>query len=91
MKDWISSHVRAFNFFGGVPEILVPDNLKSGVQKPNRYEPDINRTYLELAKHYDTYVIPARVRKPKDKSKVEKSVKDVEQQILARIRNHPFF
>jgi len=89
--NWISSHVRAFNFFGGVPEILVPDNLKSGVKKSNLYEPDINFTYSEFAKYYGTYIIPARVRKPKDKSKVEKSVKDIEQQILATIRNHPFF
>jgi transposase len=79
LPDWISSHVRAFKFFGGVPEIIVPDNLKSGVDKPCRYEPDINPTYQEMASHCRCVVIPARVKKPKDKSKVETGVKTVEQ------------
>jgi transposase len=91
LPDWISSHVRAFKFFGGVPEIIVPDNLKSGVDKPCRYEPDINPTYQEMASHYRCVVIPARVKKPKDKSKVETGVKTVEQWILARLRNLKFF
>ena len=65
---WIKSHVHAFEFFCGVPEILVPDNLKSGVTHPCRYEPDINPTYQDLAEHYGTVVIPARSRKPKDKA-----------------------
>ena len=88
---WILSHVRAFEFLGGVPEILVPDNLKSGVTKPCRYEPDINPTYHELAEHYGTAVIPARVRRPKDKAKVESAVFLAERWILAALRNHTFF
>lgn len=88
---WIKSHVHAFEFFCGVPEILVPDNLKSGVTHPCRYEPDINPTYQDLAEHYGTVVIPARSRKPKDKAKVEAGVLIVERWILAALRNHTFF
>jgi len=64
---WIRSHVHAFEFLGGVPEILVSDNLKTGVTNPCRYEPDINPTYQDLAEHYATAVIPARARRPRDK------------------------
>jgi transposase len=71
---WVQCHVNAFQYFGGVPEITVPDNLKSGVTKPDYYDPDINRTYAALAEHYATAVIPARVRKPRDKAKVEQGV-----------------
>ena len=71
LPDWIGSHVRALGFIGGVPELLIPDNLLSGITKACRYEPGINRTYQEMAVHYGTAVIPARVRKPKDKAKVE--------------------
>jgi transposase len=74
-----------------VPEIVVPDNLRSGVSKPCRYEPDINPTYAELAAHYGCAVIPARVRKPKDKAKVEAAVLVAERFILARLRNRTFF
>ena len=91
LVDWIGSHVRALRFFGGVPQIIVPDNLKSGVNKPCRYEPDLNPTYNDLALHYGTAVIPARVRKPKDKSKAEVAVQVVERWILARLRNRTFF
>ena len=91
LPDWISSHVRAFSFFGGVSEIVVPDNLKSGVDKPCRYEPDVNATYHELAVHYGAAVIPARVRKPKDKAKVEVGVQIAERWILACLRNRMFF
>ena len=91
LPSWINSHVHAFEFFGGVPEILVPDNLKSGVTKPSRYEPDINPTYLDLAQHYDTSVIPARPAKPKDKAKAENAVLIVERWILAALRNYTFF
>lgn len=91
LPDWISSHVRTFKFLGGVPEIIIPDNLKSGVDKSCRYEPDINPTYQEMASHYRCVVIPARVRKPKDKAKVETGVKIVEQWILAKLRNIKFF
>jgi transposase len=90
-EDWIGSHVRAFAYFGGVPEIVVPDNLKSGISKACRYEPEINPTYNDLARHYQTVVIPARVRKPKDKAKAEAGVLLVERWILARLRKHTFF
>ena len=91
LSDWIASHQRAFRFFGGVHELIVPDNLKSGVTRPCRYEPQPNATYQELANHYDTAILPARVRKPRDKAKVEKGVQDIERQILAALRNRQFF
>ena len=87
LEDWISSHCRAFEYVGGVSEIVVPDNLKSGVTKACRYEPDLNPTYHEMAKHYGTAVIPARVRKPKDKAKVENAVQQVQRWVLAPLRN----
>jgi len=91
LPSWIGAHVRAFSFFGGVPEVLVPDNLKAGVKSPCRYEPDLNPTYQDLAQHYGVAVLPARVRKPKDKAKVEVGVQVVERWILARLRDHTFF
>ena len=91
LSDWTGSHVRAFNFFGGVPEIIVPDNLKTGINKAHRYEPDLNPAYQELAEYYGVAIMPARVRAPKDKPKVEKAVQDVERQILAKLRNRTFF
>ena len=91
LPDWIGSHVRALQFIGGVPEILVPDNLLSGINKACRYEPGINRTYQEMAVHYEAAVIPARVRKPKDKAKVEAGVLLVQRWILAALRNRTFF
>ena len=91
LPDWIGSHSRAFAFFGGVPKVVVPDNLKSAVSKASFYDPDINPTYLDMADHYGTAVIPARVRKPKDKAKVEVAVQVVERWILARLRNRQFF
>ncbi len=91
LPSWISAHVHAFHFFNGVAEILVPDNLKSGVTKPNFYEPDINPTYLDMARYYDTVVIPARPRSPRDKAKVETGVQVAERWILAALRNHRFF
>jgi len=91
LSDWIGAHCRAMAFFEGVAEIIVPDNTKTGVKKPNFYEPDLNPTYLDMANHYGTVIIPARVGKPKDKAKVEGAVLIVERWILARIRNHQFF
>jgi transposase len=91
LPDWIASHVRAFAFFGGVPELVVPDNLKSGVTAACYYEPDLNPTYQELARHYGTAVLPARVRKPRDKGKVENGVQQVERWVLAPLRNQTFF
>ena len=70
-ESWISAHVNMYRFFGGVSRILVPDNLKTGVEKVSWYTPVINKTYHEMAEHYDTAVIPARVRKPKDKPNAE--------------------
>lgn len=89
--DWIQSHINAFNFLGGVPEIIVPDQLKSAVTTSCRYEPKINASYQHMASHYKTAIIPARPRKPKDKSKVENAVLVVERWILARLRKMTFF
>lgn len=75
LPDWLAAHVRAFEAFGGVPEVVVPDNLKSGVHQSHRYEPELNPSYAELAAPYGVAVIPARVRKPRDKAKVEVGVK----------------
>ncbi len=91
LPDWIESHVRMFEFFSGVPEILVPDNLKSGVKHPHRYEPDANPTYQDMASHYSIAIIPTRVAAPKDKSKVENAVQQVERRILAKLRDRLFF
>ncbi len=91
LPSWIKANVRALHFFGGVPEIIVPDNLKTGVTKPCYYEPDINPTYHKMACHYRTVIIPARVLKPKDKAKVESAVLIAERWILAALRNHTFF
>lgn len=91
LPDWIASHIRAFEFFGGLPEVLVPDNLKAGVTSPHLYEPDLNPTYQDMAMHYDVAVVPARVRRPQDKGKAESGVQIAEQWILARLRNRTFF
>lgn len=91
LSDWLGSHQRAFNFFGGVTETVVPDNLKAGVTHPHRYEPEVNRSYAEFAAHYGVAVVPTRVAKPKDKAKVETAVLVVERWILARLRNQTFF
>jgi transposase len=91
LPSWIRSHVHAFEFFGGVSDILVPDNLKAGVTHPCRYEPDLNPTYHDLAQHYGTTVIPARSGHPRDKAKVESAVLVSERWILAALRNHTFF
>ena len=91
LPDWIASHQRAFRFFGGVSELLVPDNLRSAVTKACRYVPEPNETYQELARHYGTAILPARPYKPKDKAKAEVGVQVVERWILARLRHHTFF
>ena len=91
LPNWIGAHVRALNFLGGSPEVIVPDNLKAGVKSPHLYEPDINPTYQEFARYYGIAVVPARVRKPKDKAKVEVGVQVVERWILARLRDRTFF
>lgn len=91
LPDWIGSHVRALEFLGGVPSLIVPDNLRSGVSSACRYDPDANPTYAEMAAHYGTAILPARVRKPQDKAKVESGVLGVERRILAKLRNRTFF
>jgi transposase len=91
LRSWITAHCHALEFFGGVPEIIVPDNPKAGVSRACRYEPDLNPTYQEMAAYYDTVVIPARPHKPKDKGKVENAVQVVERWILAALRNQTFF
>jgi transposase len=91
LPDWISSHVRAFDFFGGIPETVIPDNLKTGVTSACFYEPDLNPTYLEMARYYGVVILPTRVRKPRDKAKVENGVQQVERRALAPLRNRTFF
>jgi transposase len=91
LGDWVGAHVNALATIGGVPKVVVCDNLKAGVTKPSRYEPGINRTYQDLAEHYGFAVLPARVRKPRDKAKVEVAVLIVERFVLARLRNRRFF
>lgn len=87
LPDWIGSHVRALEFFGGVPSAIVSDNLKAGVTKACFRDPQINRTYAEMAAHYGTAIIPARPRKPRDKAKVEVAVQLVQRWIYARLRD----
>lgn len=89
--DWVASHIRAFDYFGGVPEIVVPDNLKAGVTRADRFDPDIAPAYHEFARHYGIAVVPARVRKPRDKAKAEAGVLLVERWILAVLRHQTFF
>jgi len=91
LENWLGSHVRVFKFFKGVPSLVVPDNLKSGVNKACRYDPDLNPSYASLIDHYDTACLPARPYKPKDKAKVENAVLVVERWILARLRHHVFY
>lgn len=89
-EDFVAATVRALNYLGGIPESLVPDNLKAAVTKNSGYEVDLNRTYQELANYYNVAVVPARVRKPQDKAKVETAVKLIQQRILAAFRNEKF-
>ncbi len=91
VADWLASHVRALEFFGGAPGAIVPDNLKSAVVRAHRYEPDLNPAYQDFAEHYGVAILPARVRKPRDKAKVEGAVLIVERWILARLRHRTFF
>ena len=91
LPDWLGSHGRALQYFGGVPRAIVPDNLKSGVTRAHRYEPDLNPAYQDFAEHYGVAILPARVRKPRDKAKVEGGVLICERWILARLRDRTFF
>ena len=91
IPDWIGAHTRAFNYFRGVTAMVVSDNLKAGIIKACFYEPNVNRTYEEMAKHYKTAIIPARPKKPKDKAKVEAGVQVATRWIIAKLRNRTFF
>ncbi len=91
LSNWIGAHVRAFEFYHGVPELIVPDNARTGVTRACRYDPDLNPTYQELATHYGVGVIPARPYKPRDKAKVESGVQIVERWIVAALRHRRFF
>lgn len=91
LPDWIASHVRAFAYFGGVPEMEIVDNLKSGVSRACRYDPDLNPTFAAMAAHYGIAVIPARPCKPRDKAKAESAVQVAERWILAPLRHRVFF
>jgi transposase len=91
IKNWLGSHRRCFEFFGGVPAAVVPDNLKSGVKKAFYYDPELNPAYREFAQHYGVAILPTRVKKPKDKGKVEVGVQIAERWILAVLRNRKFF
>ena len=90
-QDWVKSHVRAVQYFGCVPNAFVPDNLKSGVTKANFYEPEINALYEKFAQHYGTVILPARVRKPRDKPVVESNILHLQRFIFGRLRNCTFF
>lgn len=90
VESWLGSHVRALEYFGGSPEVLVPDNLRSGVTRASRYEPVVNRSYKELARHYGMAVVPARPYRPRDKAKVEAGVQLVERSVLEALRERRF-
>jgi len=91
MESWITAHVHAYQFFDGVTRLLIPDNLKTGVEKADWYSPVINKTYHEMAEHYGTAVIPTGVRKPKEKASVEMAVGVLSTWIIAALRNRQFF
>jgi len=91
LEDWLGAHVRALEFLGGVPRILVPDNAKTAVRRPCWYDPELNLSYQELAEHYQVAIVPARPRKPKDKAKVEGGVLVAHRWILARLRDLTLF
>jgi len=91
VMDWVGSNVRALNYFGGVPKAMVPDQLKSGVKQADVFEPEIQKTYADLAAHYGTVIFPARPGKPRDKPKVEVAVQIAQRWIMARLRNETFF
>ena len=91
LPAWVAGHIHAYEYFGGVPEITVPDQPRTAVTKPSRYEPVINPTFLDMAKHYRTAIIPARPGKPRDKAKVEGAVLIAQRWIVAALRNQRFF
>ena len=90
LPDWIDAHVGAFEAIGGVPELVVPDNARTAIVKASGYDPEVNRTYAEMAAHYRTAILPARPRKPRDKAKVEQAVGIVERWLLGRLKRRIF-
>ena len=88
--DFLESHVNMFEFFGGTTQVLSPDNLKSAVTKAHRYDPTINQAYTRLATHYDVAVVPARVRTPKDKAIVERTIQIFQRYFFMKVRNRTF-
>ena len=90
-ENWLLCHVHAYEYFGGVPRLTIPDNLRTGVLKNTRLDTVLNRSYSELADHYGTAIVPARVRRPQDKSHAEGSVSYASTWILAALRNETFF
>ena len=91
LPNWIGVQVRAFEYMGGCPKLLIPDNTKTGVIRACRYDPDLNPTYQDMAMHYGIGVMPARPYKPRDKAKVESGVQVVQRWIVAALRHHRFF
>jgi transposase len=91
LPDWIDAHVRALEAIGGVPQLIVPDNTKTAVIKACLYDPQVNRTYAEMAAHFGTAILPARPRRPRDKAKVEQAVLIVERWLLGRLRHRVFY
>lgn len=90
-ENWLNCHVHAFNYFGGVARLLIPDNCKTATTSNTRYETVVNRSYQELAEYYGTAIVPARVRRPQDKSSAEASVRFAETWIIASLRDRKFF
>jgi transposase len=90
MASWIEGHINAFEYFGGVPRLLVPDNAKTAVNKANRHEADLNKTYMEMAAHYGAAIVPARPYSATDKAPVETAVQIVERNIIAKLRHSRF-
>ena len=91
IADWIDAHNKMFHYYGGATELVIPDNLRTGVTRPHRYEPQCQTTFEELAQHYDCAIMPARAYRPRDKAKVEKAVQLVQQRVLAPLRHQQFY
>ncbi|HBF40008.1 MAG TPA: IS21 family transposase, partial [Firmicutes bacterium] len=91
IPNWLDAHVRAFEYFGGVPKVIIPDNTKTAVIKADLVDPVLNKSYMEMAAHYHTTIIPARAGKPKDKAADENMVGHVSRRIIAALRNKQFF
>jgi len=91
LTAWLNAHVNALEFYGAAPRIIVPDNVKAGVMKACWYDPELNPSYLDLARHFSLAILPTRPYHPRDKAAVEPAVQVAERWVLAPLRNHPFF